>query len=173
MAWTWLGRACLAALWHVPAALRRDERSGSSFRQVLDNHHDMSYVGNMTVGGQHLQGVYDSGSLELVVVSDKCNNWCGSAQRMFHAAHSDTYQNGPMSVVLEYGSGEVLGKEAYDTVSVGSLGSMDAPFWEVVDANMPLLQQSGFGAIVGLGPIPPDASVMRPRSAQNNKSLAC
>ncbi|CAK0859421.1 unnamed protein product [Prorocentrum cordatum] len=97
---------------------------------------------------------------------------CGSEQRMFHAAHSATYQHGPMSVVLEYGSGEVLGKEAYETVSVGPLGSTEAPFWEVVDANMPLLQQSGFGAIVGLGPIPADATVLRPHGAENNKSFA-
>lgn len=172
MARTWLGWACLAAPCHVPAALRPGQLSGSSFRQVLENRHDMSYVGNMTVGGQHLQGVYDSGSLELVVVSDKCSSWCGSTQRMFHAAHSETYQSGPMSVVLEYGSGEVLGKEAYETVSVGPLGSTEAPFWEVVDANMPLLQKSGFGAIVGLGPIPLDATVLRPGSEQNNGSFA-
>jgi len=169
---TWLGQVCFAALWHVPAALRPGQLSGSSFRQVLDNHHDMSYVGNMTVGGQHLQGVYDSGSLELVVVSDKCNNWCGSTQRMFQAHRSTTYQDGPMSMVIEYGSGEVLCKEAYETVAVGPLGSTEAPFWEVVDANMPLLQQSGFGAIVGLGPIPLDTNVMRPRDPENNKSFA-
>mmetsp|Transcript_88483 Transcript_88483/g.230642 ORF Transcript_88483/g.230642 Transcript_88483/m.230642 type:complete len:447 (+) Transcript_88483:59-1399(+) len=172
MARTWLWQVCLAALCHAPTALRPGQLSGTSFRQMLDNHHDMSYVGNMTVGGQRLQGVYDSGSLELVVVSDKCKSWCGSEQRMFHAAHSATYQHGPMSVVLEYGSGEVLGKEAYETVSVGPLGSTEAPFWEVVDANMPLLQQSGFGAIVGLGPIPADATVLRPHGAENNKSFA-
>lgn len=108
-----------------------------------------------------MKGVYDTGSVELVVVSDKCSKWCGKLSALFHSKHSNSYQAGPQSVVLQYGSGEVLAHEAYDTISVGPLGSSAAPFWEVIDANMPLLQSAGFTSIVGLGPIAYGTEVMQ------------
>jgi len=63
-------------------------------------------------------------------------------------------------------------REAYESVTVGPLGVLVAPFWEVYDADMPLLYNSSFAAIVGLGPVPVNALVMEPGSAKNEQAFA-
>lgn len=142
-----------------------------TFRQAMDNFNDLQYYGNITVGMQELHAVLDTGSIEFVVISDKCRGWCGT-KNLYHAEGSDTYKNGSTSLVLSYGSGQLTATEAYDSVSVGPIHVKTAPFWEVIDANMPLLVESDFQAIVGLGPIPTDATTLAPRRRTNDNSSA-
>lgn len=146
-------------------------REAPAFRQVMENYRDMQYFTNLVVGGQHFKSVMDTGSLEFVVLSDKCPRWCGVSSPLFHSRLSLSYRRGPLNVVLAYGSGSVLAREAYENVTVGPYIEAVTPFWEVLDADMPLLFNSRFNAIVGFGPVPPNTTLLIP-GLDNSRSYA-
>ncbi|CAK0822084.1 unnamed protein product [Prorocentrum cordatum] len=56
--------------------LQKAERP-QSYRQLLHSYKDLQYYGSMTIGGQNLQVVMDTGSVDFVVLSNKCTQWCG------------------------------------------------------------------------------------------------
>jgi len=141
-------------------------------RQKIHNSGDLQYSGHLTIGGQSLQGVFDTGSIELVVLSQGCHRWCGEESRLYNHTVSDSYLTGKYSLVLSYGSGELLGHEAYDTLTVGPFSGKNTSFWEVVDADMPLLFNSNFEAIIGMGPIPDHVINMHPGAPTNNQAYA-
>lgn len=161
---------CGMSVARSPYDLQKAERP-ESYRQLLRSYKDLQYYGNMTVGGQHLQVVMDTGSVDFVVLSKKCTQWCGDRVH-FDAGESTTFLDGNLSLVLSYGSGTLLGREAYDTVGLGPLEADFTPFWEVYDASMPLLMRSGFEAIIGLGPMDIGSAVMAPGSPGNDLSFA-
>lgn len=130
------------------------------FRQILDNYADLQYYGNITVGRQKLHAVLDTGSIEFVVLSDRCTR-CGSMEK-YHYRVSSAYQQGNADTVLSYGSGTLDAQVAYDSVTAGHLSTTGVPFWEVGSADMPLLASSDFQAIVGLGPIPQGTTLLSP-----------
>jgi len=132
------------------------------FRQVLDNYADLQYYGNITVGNQQLHAVLDTGSIEFVVISDRCNR-CGTTE-LYHFRTSKSYKAGQAESVLSYGSGTLDVAVAYDQVTAGHLSTVGVPFWEVNGADMPLLTSSDFQAIVGLGPIPEGTTMLDPSS---------
>merc|ERR1712151_955994 len=89
----------LASLVQVGALLRSRDFQGDgagarvwddppAYRQVMENYHDMQYYSSLIVGGQLFQSVMDTGSLEFVVLSDKCPRWCGESPPLFHAKKS-------------------------------------------------------------------------------------
>jgi len=140
----------------------------------MKNDRDIAYFGNIAIGGQSLDAVYDTGSIELVVLSEKCGAMCGASSRqLYDAGSSPSHQNGKYSTFLSYGSGQLIAQNAYNTIEMGPYTSDPAaPFWEVTSAMMPLLFFSGFEAIVGLGPVPSTAHNLQPHSPQNKKAYA-
>jgi len=130
------------------------------FRQTLDNYADLQYYGNITVGHQKLHAVLDTGSIEFVVLSDRCTR-CGTMEKYHYRVSSD-YEQGNADTVLSYGSGTLDVQVAYDSVTAGHLSTTGVPFWEVGSADMPLLSSSDFQAIVGLGPIPEGTRLLSP-----------
>jgi hypothetical protein len=101
----------------------------------------------------------DSGSLETVVISSVCN-YCGAKQHLYHPSDSATHQNTDDVSQQSYGSGELLTRLAFDSIKIGTSTLATASMWEVVDAYMPLLQESDFAGIFGLGPYPPNMEVI-------------
>jgi len=163
----------LTALYSAVALQRRvHETKETSFRQTLKNVNDLNYYGDLKVGGQELSGIFDTGSIELVVLSEECGGWCGSDKKTLYShSKSSLYIHGGLGHQLSYGSGDLLGKEAYDSLSIGPFYAKTAPFWEVVDASMPLLYTTSFQAIIGLGPLPAKYTVMK-FGADNSHSYA-
>jgi len=137
----------------------RKERSlwlGGKSRQALTNYYDVQYVGFTEIGGQTISGIFDTGSFELVVFSKLCST-CGEAGR-YDPAFSANHTEGRLTSSLMYGSGNVITQEAFDTVSVGPYAPRNQSFWEVTDADMPVLAYSMFQSIIGLGP--PEAPLL-------------
>jgi len=147
------------------------KQNGVTWRETMKNDRDVSYFGSIEVGGQKLDGVYDTGSIELVVLSERCGLLCGSGRRqLYDPKLSLSHESGSYHTVLSYGSGTLMAQNAYNTVSMGPYtSSAEAPFWEVRDALMPLLFFSGFEAIVGLGPVPQNIQNLRPHASLANK----
>jgi len=149
----------LLGLLAAPATAITLARSGGraakpqAFRQEMANYKDMQYYGRITIGEQTINCVLDTGSLEFVVISDSCSQGCGPQDRLFHPGRSASYRGGNISEVLSYGSGSLTAQEAFDKVGVGPLTLETTCFWEIFEAEMPLLLDSDFQAIVGLGPL--------------------
>jgi hypothetical protein len=123
--------------------------SGKS-RQALTNFNDVQYTGFIQVGDQTLSGILDTGSFDLVVFSAVCDS-CGTAGR-YNPASSKHHRQGNLTSSHGYGSGTVTTQFASDMVSVGPYAPRSQSFWEVLDANMPVLAHSEFQCIIGLGP---------------------
>lgn len=127
-------------------------RSGESFVQELENQDDASYTGTISIGGQELQAILDTGSFELVVFSTRCNG-CGAAgESGFNQTSSQTFRAGNLMQQLSYGSGDTLCRDAVDKLQIGPLSVEKQPMWLVMEANMGILGSAEFQAILGLGP---------------------
>jgi hypothetical protein len=128
----------------------------------------LQYYAPIQIGGQMLNSIIDTGSTELVVVSTTCKTGCGEANKLFEPSRSQKFIQGSFKLKLSYGSGSITGQEAYDTVQVGdNIRAKNVPFWETYRASMPLIEVSDFQVILGVGPIPDNAGILR--YGENNK----
>lgn len=121
------------------------------YRQELHNEGDAQYTGEVVIGNQSLQAVVDTGSFDLVVFSTLCQ-LCGDPDKLYDEEKSSTFEPGNISAEQSYGSGTTNSDEAYETVRVGPLTSHHQVFWKVLDAQMPILSEASFQAILGVGP---------------------
>mmetsp|Transcript_26336 Transcript_26336/g.69745 ORF Transcript_26336/g.69745 Transcript_26336/m.69745 type:complete len:554 (-) Transcript_26336:30-1691(-) len=122
----------------------------TNYRQAMTNFDDAQYVAYLDVGGQTMGAVLDTGSFEMVVFSSSCYS-CGQAAK-YSGRDSTTYVPGKRETEQSYGSGTAFSHDAWDSVRLGPFGSDNQTFWEVVDADMPVLATAKFNAVVGLGP---------------------
>jgi len=129
----------------------KEDSHGEPFSQKLDNHDDMQYTGVINVGGQELNAIYDTGSFELLVFSSRCTA-CGEHSVLFDQHKSKSFMNGNLVTEHSFGSGTTESSEAYVDVQIGSMMSSGQVFWEVVSAEMPVLSEASFQAILGVGP---------------------
>eukprot|EP00747_Dinoflagellata_sp_TGD_P164385 gnl/TRDRNA2_/TRDRNA2_184261_c0_seq1.p1 gnl/TRDRNA2_/TRDRNA2_184261_c0~~gnl/TRDRNA2_/TRDRNA2_184261_c0_seq1.p1 ORF type:complete len:472 (+),score=71.61 gnl/TRDRNA2_/TRDRNA2_184261_c0_seq1:62-1477(+) len=127
-----------------------------SFKLKLENFKFVQYYAPITVGGQELPAIYDTGSFELIVLSDLCKS-CDVSVPVYKSSKSDTFKPGSRIVKTHYfGSGPVVGKQGLETVRIGGsdspLAVADMPFWQVVDHGMDVWNRGArFAAIVGMG----------------------
>lgn len=121
------------------------------FRQVLINDADMQYTGQITIGGQQKSAIMDSGSFDIVALSDECSR-CGSKKLLYSPTQSSTYAAGELTATQTYGSGSTQSRECWETISIGPSASEGQAFWQVYDANMPILTEASFQLIFGVGP---------------------
>lgn len=122
-----------------------------SFHVTLQNYGDVQYTGAITIGGQSLSGVFDTGSFELLVFSRECAT-CGTPKLLYSHNRSQTFVRGNLTNKHSFGSGDAWSNEAFDSVQLGPLRAGNQTFWEVVDTAMPVLSDSAFQVIVGFGP---------------------
>jgi len=141
-----------AAMLHTRNINKADGNSEDGpFRQSMTNTGDAQYTGIMKVGGQELNAVFDTGSFELLVLSSNCS-MCGTKSGLFHEGKSNTYEGSAFKADHSFGSGTTNSIEASDKMSIGHLQTDKQVFWEVYDANMPILLEDSFQAILGIGP---------------------
>eukprot|EP00747_Dinoflagellata_sp_TGD_P124462 gnl/TRDRNA2_/TRDRNA2_173990_c3_seq20.p1 gnl/TRDRNA2_/TRDRNA2_173990_c3~~gnl/TRDRNA2_/TRDRNA2_173990_c3_seq20.p1 ORF type:complete len:439 (-),score=53.76 gnl/TRDRNA2_/TRDRNA2_173990_c3_seq20:72-1388(-) len=135
------------------------------YRQRLNNFRDVRYTADLEIGGQSLQALIDTGSFEVLVLSDACKT-CGKA-KSYRKNASSTYKNSTGRLVTQkFDSGSVKSVEGFETVQVGPYSAIDQAFWEVIEAQMPILQSSSrFSAILGLGP-PKSANMLVTKNAE-------
>mmetsp|Transcript_96180 Transcript_96180/g.206380 ORF Transcript_96180/g.206380 Transcript_96180/m.206380 type:complete len:497 (+) Transcript_96180:68-1558(+) len=125
--------------------------SKMAYRQTMYNFADAQYVSDVIVGKQRITGILDTGSFELVVFSGECKG-CGVAAH-YLPEFSDTFRKGHLIQQMNYGSGGTTCEEASDMVSIGPFDRKNQTFWNVQQANMPLLDHAAFESIIGVGPV--------------------
>lgn len=133
--------------------LLNKRKVNSYYDQILKNTKDTSYTGEVVLGGQKLQAVLDTGSYELLVFAKDCKS-CGAAgKRGYDRSQSLTFVEGELAQVLTFGSGNTFCQDAIDNLQIGPLHIDKQPIWEVLEADMEVLEASDFQAILGLGPV--------------------
>lgn len=126
------------------------------YRQTLANLADVQYTGEILVGGQKIKAIIDTGSFELLAFGSNCSA-CGSKPNLYDASASKRHIAGNFPGVHSYGSGTCYAMEGSDSLQIGPLKIAQQTFWEVYDANMPILAEDSFHAIFGVGP--PESAV--------------
>lgn len=118
----------------------------------MTNHYDMFYTGSITFGGQTIDAILDTGSFDLVVMSDRCKT-CLAGTNMYSASASPSYDEGDLIMIESYGSGDLLCQSGSDTLTIGQLPTVDGQFfWEAVYSDLDMTGELGFDVILGLGP---------------------
>lgn len=119
--------------------------------QTLHNYNDIEYTGTIKLGGQRLRAIYDTGSFELMVFSKKCASAsCVNSRRFFDPTMSSSLNETTWTRLHAFGSGDCVSLLAKDRMEIGSISIDDHPFWEVTEANMDILKEGTFEAIMGV-----------------------
>lgn len=118
------------------------------YRQKLANFRDIQYTGIIKGGGQDIKAIIDTGSFELLAFGVNCSA-CGSKKNEYDPSKSKHHIAGNFPGVR---SGTAYAMEGVDMVEIGPLKVENQTFWEVYDANMPILRADKFHAIFGVGP---------------------
>jgi len=146
---------------HLRASAKHPQTQGepdfSVTQEVLQNDGDASYTITVTVGGQQLQAIPDTGSFDLLVFGSFCKTGCGPVGKLYNQSKSSSFQKGTVSTMHQFGSGDAWSSESYDEVISGAVKAESQVFWQVYSADMPILALGDFQAILGLGP--PDSSL--------------
>ncbi|KAF8348205.1 aspartyl protease [Amanita rubescens] len=125
------------------------KRASVTNMQIIDQAYT-AYIGTINIGTppQTLHVILDTGSSDLWVADTQCNN-CVSGTPLFQNSQSSTVVigSGPNSrVPLTYGSGQVLGSIAKDTVSMSGFTVPNQVFVAADNVQGGILQ----GSISGL-----------------------
>lgn len=110
----------------------------------------MSYTASVVVGGEKLDVILDTGSFDVVLFSSRCNS-CGGGH-FYDRSISSTYAEGNLLTEATYGSGTEVSQSGTDVVQMGPFHVDKQHFWEVVYAEIPVLNSKNFQAIFGVGP---------------------
>mmetsp|Transcript_66742 Transcript_66742/g.177764 ORF Transcript_66742/g.177764 Transcript_66742/m.177764 type:complete len:472 (-) Transcript_66742:39-1454(-) len=121
------------------------------FRQPLINFGDAQYIAYVTMGGQLIPGMVDTGSSELVVFGATCTS-CGPAPARYNPMLSSTYQEGKLQNLYVFGNGGASCVSSQEQVSIGPFRSSNQTFWAAETADMPILENAAFEAVIGLAP---------------------
>lgn len=131
-------------------------KSNEDYSLELENHNNVQYSAPISLGGQELPVIYDTGSFEILVLSTLCQD-CAAGLHVYDNRQSHSFTNGG-GITAEhlFGSGPVKSEKAYETVRFGGRMSPFAvdhmPFWQIVSHNIPVWnEQAHFSGIVGLG----------------------
>lgn len=134
---------------------------GVRFRQKLRNQGNTEYIGNISLGGQVINGLFDTGSFETMVTSTKCTESCKNAP--YNASKSTTYVKGPMVVKKSvFGSGPVWSVQSYENVTLGPLSIANFNFQEIVQHTVSQFEcpddtphcNTRLEGVIGIGPGP-------------------
>lgn len=124
----------------------------ASYRQTLHNYQNVQYYADFVIGGQQIAGIFDTGSFELLVRSQRCGHCVHPTPPYDHKKSKTFEENGTVGKHV-FGSGPCISVLGYDSVSVGPyLSSPRQAFWEIIDHRISVLDTAKFAAIVGIGP---------------------
>jgi len=119
--------------------------------QPLANFRNTQYTGDFVMGGQHIDGIFDTGSFELLVRSTKCTA-CKHPTPAYDAQKSATFVKNGTVVQHVFGSGPCISESGYEDVQVGPMKAKHQHIWEITKHQIPVMDQAKFAAIVGIGP---------------------
>lgn len=112
---------------------------------------NMQYFGDISVGGQKVPAIFDTGSFEVIVASTRCKQ-CRDPPYNPQASKSFRPSQPTKAVQHLFGSGPVNSELGFESVQVGPLTSSEQAFYQIVKHDIDVLNSGSFDAIVGLAP---------------------
>ncbi|GAB1302190.1 Pepsin A-5 [Apodemus speciosus] len=111
------------------------------------------YIGIISIGTppQEFKVVLDTGSSVLWVPSVYCSSPACARHRTFNPLRSSTFLVSGRPVNVAYGSGEMSGFLAYDTVKIGDLTVVAQAFGLSLEEPGSFMEYAVFDGILGLG----------------------
>jgi len=140
------------------ASQAANESSPRQSVQEMHNDGDASYTITVSLGGQNIEVIPDTGSFDFLVFGTHCKEGCGPVHSLYNDSLSSTFEKGSAFTLHQFGSGDAWSMESYEKVISGPASSERQVFWEVYEADMPILEEGGLQGILGLGP--PESSVL-------------
>eukprot|EP00746_Dinoflagellata_sp_MGD_P153748 gnl/MRDRNA2_/MRDRNA2_84435_c0_seq1.p1 gnl/MRDRNA2_/MRDRNA2_84435_c0~~gnl/MRDRNA2_/MRDRNA2_84435_c0_seq1.p1 ORF type:complete len:431 (+),score=102.74 gnl/MRDRNA2_/MRDRNA2_84435_c0_seq1:98-1390(+) len=128
-----------------------EHKDAEPYVQELTNFMNTQYTGDFVIGGQHMAGIFDTGSFELLLRSTKCAA-CKHPTPPYNSDKSPTFEKNGSVVQHVFGSGPCISESGYDDVQVGNMVAKHQHIWEITQHKIPVLDQAKFAAIVGIGP---------------------
>merc|ERR1719460_2313540 len=132
-------------------------QSNADYNLRLSNFNNVQYSAPLTIGGQTLPVIYDTGSFEILVLSKLCTT-CEARHSVYDSAKSSTFVASVPDITTEhlFGSGPVVSKKSFETVKLGDITSQyqvrKMPFWQVLRHEIAVWDEDAhFSGIVGLG----------------------
>jgi len=127
---------------------------------TLHSPNGMQFFGEITIGEQTLSALYDTGSFDVITVSDLCGPCKVPRElKLYSNQTSMSFEKGDRSVKGHlFASGLLWAKQDFETIHIGPADSVISaermPFWQVVHTDMRLWtrNRSFFSTYVGLGP---------------------
>ncbi|CAM6031628.1 unnamed protein product [Sphagnum compactum] len=120
----------------------------------LQNQYDTSYDSTIQIGNplQSFDVIFDTGSADLWVPSGKCKSYACTIHRQFHCSHSKSCRSDAhKKFSIVYGTGQVSGTVALDTVCVAGIKIPDQGFGETTYCPDSTFDDAPFDGILGLG----------------------
>jgi hypothetical protein len=139
------------------------EKWSLPYRQPMANMQNTQYSAKFDIGEITMKGIFDTGSFELLVLSEKCEH-CSVTP--YDAEKSPTFKPNGTVVQHVFGSGPCLSMKGYEQVSVGPMSASKMTFYEIVQHNIPVFEGASFSAIVGLG----DGPTRRTRASSRSSA---
>ncbi|KAH6914450.1 aspartyl protease [Coprinopsis sp. MPI-PUGE-AT-0042] len=125
------------------------QRRGVDDIPMINQHSDASYLGIVEIGTppQRFEVVLDTGSSDLWVTDTACNECQGLP--LFDPDASSTFQATQESTIIRYGSGEISGPIASETVRVGNF-TVERQEFIAADSLSTSLLEGDVSGILGL-----------------------
>ncbi|XP_075831345.1 pepsin A-5 [Microtus pennsylvanicus] len=138
---------------HVLLEQRRNPAVTSVTYEPMRNYLDLVYVGVISIGTppQEFKVVLDTGSAYLWVPSIYCSSPACANHKVFNPLRSSTFLVSGRPVNVAYGSGEMSGFLAYDTVKIGDLNVVAQAFGLSLEEPDTFMEYAIFDGILGLG----------------------
>ncbi|XP_057634675.1 pepsin A-5 [Chionomys nivalis] len=133
--------------------LLEQRRNPAVTYEPMRNYLDLVYVGIISIGTppQEFKVVLDTGSAYLWVPSIYCSSPACTNHKVFNPLRSSTFLVSGRPVNVAYGSGEMSGFLAYDTVKIGDLMVVAQAFGLSLEEPGTFMEYAVFDGILGLG----------------------
>uniref|UniRef100_A0A224XJX3 Putative phytepsin n=1 Tax=Panstrongylus lignarius TaxID=156445 RepID=A0A224XJX3_9HEMI len=137
-------------------------------RETLRNNLNAEYYGVIGLGtpAQEFRVIFDTGSTVLWVTSKKCHSDTCKKHNRFDSAKSSTFKPIGTTVIIEYGTGNIVGKFAKDTLLMSGLTVKDQVFAEATAQSRYPFIMSKLDGVLGLSF--PDNSISNTSTVLNN-----
>lgn len=122
-------------------------------REKIYNFMDAQFFGEISLGtpAQNFSVIFDTGSADLWVPSSYCVSQACATHRHFKAFKSTSYQPDGRTFGIHYGSGQLLGVMARDTLMIGNMTIEKQEFGESVYEPGSTFVFAKFDGVLGLG----------------------
>lgn len=136
--------------------VRKIDSLVSDYKLTLHNFQNVQYHGRFTLGDQCFPAIYDTGSFEILVLSENCQG-CPNNLIKYDSTKSKTFQKGAaITAEHHFGSGSVTSLKGLETARIGPFDSplveQNIHFWQIMDNEIAVWNENAaFSGIIGLG----------------------